>query len=102
MACIGYSASLAVQSQYNEGLHISVVSGNNILRNLWLYLLLIQEDVTMTGAVFIDLCKAFDSVNHSLLLKKLYALSIVDHEYEWFTDCLKGRLLGVPGSFLRR
>ena len=45
----------------------------------------------MTGAVFIDFRKAFDSVNHSLLLKKLYAQGIVDQEYEWFTDYLKGR-----------
>ena len=42
----------------------------------------------MTGAVFIDFRKAFDSVNHSLLLKKLYAQGIVDQEYEWFTDYL--------------
>ena len=45
----------------------------------------------MTGAVFKDFRKAFDSVNHSLLLKKLYVLGIVDQEYEWFTDYPKGR-----------
>ena len=44
----------------------------------------------MTGAVFKDFRKAFDSVNHSLLLKKLYVLGIVDQEYEWCTDYLKG------------
>ena len=37
----------------------------------------------MTGTVFIDFHKAFDSVNHSLLLKTLYVLAIVDQEYEW-------------------
>ena len=45
----------------------------------------------MTGAVLIDFRKAFDSVHHSLLLKRLYALGIVDQEFEWFTDYLKGR-----------
>ena len=45
----------------------------------------------MTGDVLIDFRKAFDSVNHSLLLKRLYALGIVDQEFEWFTDYLKGR-----------
>ena len=34
----------------------------------------------MTRAVFIDFRKAFDSVNHSLVLKKLYALGIVHQE----------------------
>ena len=55
----------------------------------------------MTGAVFIDFRKAFDSVNHSLLLKRLYALGIVDQEYEWFTDYLKGRtqVVGFQGAF---
>ena len=55
----------------------------------------------MTGAVFIDFRKAFDSVNHSLLLKTLYALGIVDQEYEWFTDYLKGRtqVVGFQGAF---
>ena len=46
----------------------------------------------MTGAVFIDLRKAFDGVNHPLLLKKLYALGIVDQEYEWFATILKVEL----------
>ena len=45
----------------------------------------------MTGAVLIDFRKAFDSVHHSLLLKRLYALGIVDQEFDWFTDYLKGR-----------
>ena len=55
----------------------------------------------MTGAVFIDFRKAFDSVNHSLLLKKLYVLGIVDQEYEWFTDYLKGRtqVVEFQGAF---
>ena len=37
----------------------------------------------VTGAVFIDFRKAFDSVNHLRVLKKLYALSIVDQEQVW-------------------
>ena len=55
----------------------------------------------MTGAVFTDLLKAFDNVNHSFLLKKLYALGIVDQEYEWFADYLKGRtqVVGFQGAF---
>ena len=58
-------------------------SADTIRRNI--------DEGQMTGAVFKDFRKAFDSVNHSLLLKKLYVLGIVDQEYEWFTDYPKGR-----------
>ena len=55
----------------------------------------------MADAVFIDLRKAFESVNHSLLLKTLYALGIIDQEYGWFTDYLEGRtqVVGFQGAF---
>ena len=42
----------------------------------------------LTGAVFIDLCKAFDTVDHTVLLDKLSNLGIVDKEHGWFTDYL--------------
>ena len=38
----------------------------------------------LTGAVFIDLAKAFDTVNHRILLRKLHLLSVDDHACEWF------------------
>ena len=54
----------------------------------------------MTGAVFINFRKAFDIVNHSQLLKNIYALGIVDQEYEWFTIYLSNRTQvdGFQGS----
>ena len=68
-------------------------SADTITRNI--------DQGQMTGAVFKDFRKAFDSVNHSLLLKKLYVLGIVDQEYEWFTDYLKGtpQVVGFQGAF---
>ena len=36
----------------------------------------------LTGAVFIDLPKAFDTVNHEVLLKKLRGLGVTNLEYE--------------------
>ncbi|CAB4032232.1 Hypothetical predicted protein, partial [Paramuricea clavata] len=55
----------------------------------------------MTGAVFIDLSKAFDSIDHSILLKKLFSMSIVGREHEWFADYLRGRtqIVDYQGTF---
>ena len=42
----------------------------------------------MTGAVFIDLRKAFDTVEHKVLLSKLPLKGIVDRELDWITNYL--------------
>ena len=41
-----------------------------------------------TGACFIDLSKAFDTISHSKRLSKLPKYGIHDRELEWFTDYL--------------
>lgn len=41
--------------------------------------------------IFIDLCKAFDSLNHSILLSKLYSYGIRGISYNWFTSFLLNR-----------
>ena len=45
----------------------------------------------LTGAVFIDLRKAFDTVRHGLLLDKLSNLGVVDRELKWFIDYFQDR-----------
>ena len=45
----------------------------------------------LTGAVFIDFRKAFDTVNHELFLRKLSGLGVLDKELAWFNDYLKDR-----------
>ena len=42
----------------------------------------------VTGAVFIDLSKAFDTVSHSGLLNRLSHYGIQDRELQWLTDYL--------------
>ena len=50
----------------------------------------IDEDC-VTAAVFVDFQKAFDTVNHQLLLKKLPGYGIKNHELGWFENYLTSR-----------
>ena len=70
----------------------------------------------LTGAVFIDLRKAFDTVDHGLLLDKLATVGVSGPEHEWFTGYLRnqtqvvefhgvtsnpeGVSIGVPQGFI--
>ncbi|MEO0686532.1 MAG: reverse transcriptase family protein, partial [Cyanobacteria bacterium J06649_11] len=44
------------------------------------------------GAVLIDLKKAFDTVDHKILLKKLYCMGFRDVAFDWFESYLSNRL----------
>ncbi len=45
----------------------------------------------LTGSVFIDLKKAFDTVHHDLLIEKLSRYGIRNSELSWFKDYLNNR-----------
>ncbi|CAB4041675.1 Hypothetical predicted protein, partial [Paramuricea clavata] len=45
----------------------------------------------VSGMVLIDYCKAFDMVDHELLLKKLEVYGIVNHELQWCQSYLLNR-----------
>ena len=45
----------------------------------------------MVGAVMIDLSKAFDSINHQVLLQKLNKYGVHGVEFQWFTMYLHQR-----------
>ena len=49
----------------------------------------------VTAAVFVDFRKAFNSVNHQLLLKKLPGYGIKNHELRWFKNYLTSRCHSV-------
>ena len=45
----------------------------------------------VTGLIFIDLKKAFDTVDHEILCKKLYLCGIQNREPAWFKSYLSNR-----------
>ena len=54
----------------------------------------------LVGAVYIDLSRVFDTINHSTLLNKLSMYGIVGNELEWFTSYLFARkqIVVINGS----
>ena len=45
----------------------------------------------MTDMILIDLQKAFDTIDHDLLLQKLYAVGFSKHSVNWFQSNLSNR-----------
>ena len=45
----------------------------------------------IVGATFVEHRKAFDTVDHSLLCRKLERYEVRNDELRWFVSCLVGR-----------
>ena len=54
-----------------------------------------QEENKMTIRVFIDLSKAFDTLSHDILLRKLYKYGIRGTTLNWFESYLSNRIMRV-------
>ena len=53
------------------------------------------DDSLVTGMILIDLQKAFDTINHDILLKKLSIIGFSDHTVKWFQSYLSNRKFTV-------
>ena len=49
------------------------------------------DDNKLVGAVMVKLSRAFDMVNHSILLRKMNSYGVRGKELKWFQDYLTGR-----------
>ena len=66
-------------------------STQTCLLNVSDYLLENMNSGYFTGAVFLDLRKAFDTVHHGRLISKLHHFGVRDLELDWFSSYLSGR-----------
>ena len=67
------------------------LSTNTALTHFTDNVLLNMDSGRLTGAVFLDLSKAFDTVDHNLLLHKLKAVGLSEVTVNWFQSYLANR-----------
>ena len=69
----------------------SSYSTDTCLINLCDYIRIERDKGNYTGMVLLDLQKAFDTVNHEILLSKLSAIGADEGALKWFRSYLSGR-----------
>ena len=60
-------------------------------KNLYFHVRESMDQGELTGTIYIDLSKAFDTINHGAIIAKLPRFGIVGTPQEWFTNYLFGR-----------
>ena len=85
MACYCAVAAIAI-----AGADLGIlVGGLTLFATPIIYLSIFQNEVV--GVLYIDFCKAFDMVNHNLLLQKLKIYNVQEDAIAWFTSYLSDR-----------
>ena len=67
------------------------LSTNTALTQFTDNVLLNMDSGRLTGAIFLDLSKAFDTVDNDLLLRKLKSVGLSDDTVNWFESYLTNR-----------
>ena len=83
----------SVLGQTTQQIHVFLFLNDKILKGL--------DDYLVTGMILIDLQKAFDTINHDILLKKLCIVGFSDHTVKWFQSYISNRkfMVNLKNSF---
>ena len=73
----------------------SKYSCENAIQNLLGDILKSEDQGLITKAVFLDLSKAFDTLNHKILFEKMYKYGIRGQSFQWFKSHLTDRQMRV-------
>ena len=84
-----YSQSILHFYQFGFHSHVGTQNAIATFVNFFANKLDKHEDVS---AIFLDVAKAFNSINHDVLLHKLYYYGFRDVAYQWFASYSKNRM----------
>ena len=84
---VHYLTKLSIHQSGNKRLHSPETLG--VLFTSQLYKAI--DELKVTAALLLDLSKAFDSIQHEVLLKKFHNLGGADDALKWFASYLTGR-----------
>ena len=65
---------------------------SSTLQQMLVFLNHIVNNPGQTDAIYLDICKAFDTVSHSILLCKLWLAGITGSLWAWFKAYLTNRV----------
>ena len=82
-----------VLGKTTQQIHVFLFLNDEILKGF--------NDGLVAGMIFIDLQKAFDTINHDIRLKKLSIIAFSDHTVKWFQSYLSNRkfMVNLENSF---
>ena len=85
------SSTHKIYSPVNSSAFVPSILTTTALSNFADEVLLNMEQGNLCGAVFLDLTKAFDTVDHCTLLSKLSAIGVSPSSIKWFESYLSNR-----------